>query len=155
MIYNSLKALQHFVSIERGLGKRIVTTNGCFDLLHIGHAKFLHEASIQGDVLIVGVNSDRSIRKRKGGKRPIISEKHRAHLVSALRCVDAVYIFNEDDPRAIIEAVKPDVHMTSAEYLPCAIEDALVRSYGGKIIYQKRFSGLQSTSQIIERICNL
>ncbi|HCX88912.1 MAG TPA: D-glycero-beta-D-manno-heptose 1-phosphate adenylyltransferase, partial [Deltaproteobacteria bacterium] len=101
------KDLKKVVERLKKEGKRVVFTNGCFDLIHVGHTRYLQEARKLGDVLIVGVNSDRSVRRIKGKKRPVIPEEERAEVLSALQCVDFVVIFHEPDPLNIISLLKP------------------------------------------------
>ena len=116
-------------------GKKIVFTNGCFDILHIGHIRYLQDAREYGDILIVGVNSDSSVKKLKGDDRPINSEIQRVEVLTALECVDYVVLFNEDTPIETILLLKPDIHIKGGDYkindLP---ETAHVESYGGKVV---------------------
>ena len=132
-------------------GKVIVSCNGSFDLLHIGHVKFLQEAKKQGDVLIVGLNSDSSIKSYKSSDRPIIGEKYRGEMVSAFECVDYVTIYDEKDSLAFVESVKPNVHVNGAEYGMDCIEAHLVKKYGGKIHLVPKFEGF-STTELISKI---
>ncbi len=136
----------------RSRGKRVVFTNGCFDLLHPGHIAYLTEAKALGDVLVVGLNSDASVRRLKGPKRPLLSQEERRTMLLALRMVDDVAIFDEDTPNALIAALKPDIHVKGGDYnvddLP---ETAVVRAYGGEVKILKFLDGF-STSGIIERI---
>src|ERR1051325_4929809 len=104
-------ALLRTLKLLRRKGKRIVTTNGSFDLLHIGHTRFLERARRQGDVLIALLNSDASIRKRKGRNRPILPQQTRAEMMAALRSVDYVTIFDDDTPLALLRQIKPDIHV--------------------------------------------
>src|SRR5262249_49929142 len=134
----------------RSMGKRIVTVNGTFDVLHVGHLHILKEARQQGDVLIVGLNSDASVRANKGPKRPVVPEARRADMLLALRCVDYVHIFDEPVPMAFIAAVRPDVHVNGAEYGENCVEAAVVRDVGARLHLVPRIEGL-STSDLIER----
>ncbi len=134
----------------RAKKKTIGTLNGSFDLLHAGHLYILREAKMQADVLIVALNSDASIQKYKSPKRPIISLEHRVEMLEALECVDYVTWFDETDPRAILEKIKPDVHCNGEEYGQNCIEADVVRKYG-RLHLIKRIPGL-ATSQIIEKI---
>jgi D-beta-D-heptose 7-phosphate kinase/D-beta-D-heptose 1-phosphate adenosyltransferase len=139
----------------RAEGKRIVFTNGVFDILHPGHVRYLAEARAQGDTLIVGVNSDRSVRAIKGPSRPINAEHERAEVLAALACVDAVVIFDEDDPHAIISAVGPDVLVKGADWAADAIIGRdLVEARGGKVV-RIEFAPGYSTSRILEKIREL
>lgn len=147
----SREALAPLASSLRAAGKRIVTINGSFDLLHAGHLHILREASRQGDVLIVGLNSDASIRSYKGAHRPLIPERHRAELLLALRFVEYVHVFDETDPIAFLEAVRPDVHVNGAEYGENCVEAPTVAKYGGVLHLVDRMEGL-STSAIVEAL---
>lgn len=117
----------------REQGKTVVTTNGCFDLLHIGHIDVLEAAAAKGDILVVGVNADATVTALKGFGRPLVPEEQRARLLAALECVDYVVIFPERDPVALIEAVKPEVHVKGGDYGPDIIEAAAVSDGGGHV----------------------
>lgn len=122
------------VSVARARGLRVALANGVFDLLHVGHARYLEGARALADVLVVAVNSDRSTRGNKGEGRPVIPETERAELVAALGCVDHVVVFDEPDVRAIIRALKPDVHVKGTDYTPATIpERDEVLAYGGRV----------------------
>jgi rfaE bifunctional protein nucleotidyltransferase chain/domain len=125
-----------------------VTINGSFDLLHSGHLHILSQARRQGDVLIVGLNSDVSVRSYKGPGRPVVPERQRAEMLLALRMVDYVHVFDESDPIAFIEAVRPDVHVNGSEYGFACIESEAVRRGGGALHIVDRLPGL-STSSIL------
>ena len=135
----------------RALGKRIVTVNGTFDVLHAGHLHILKEAKQQGDVLVVGLNSDASVRANKGPKRPVVPQAQRADMLLALRYVDYVHIFDEPVPMVFIAAVRPDVHVNGAEYGEDCIESGVVREVGARLHLVPRIDGL-STSAMIERL---
>jgi phosphoheptose isomerase len=139
----------------RALGKRVVWTNGCFDLLHAGHLHSLRAARAFGDVLVVGVNGDDSVRKLKGPSRPVVPARERAELVSGLDCVDAVIVFEELTPEAALARLQPDVHCKGAEYAPphgrAVPEARLVQSYGGKVEFLPMVAGL-STTNLVERV---
>jgi D-beta-D-heptose 7-phosphate kinase/D-beta-D-heptose 1-phosphate adenosyltransferase len=135
----------------RAKGKRLVTINGSFDLLHGGHLHILTEARLRGDVLIVGLNSDRSVRSYKGENRPIVPEHRRAEMLLALRMVDYVHVFDEPDPIAFVTEVKPDVHVNGSEYGEDCIEADAVRHGGGRIHIVNRIPGL-STSSLIDTL---
>ena len=135
----------------RANGKRIVTVNGAFDVLHNGHLHILTEARGHGDVLIVGVNSDASIRQYKGPTRPIVAEQHRADMLLALRMVDYVHIFDEPDPIAFLTELAPDVHINGSEYGADCIESETVRQNGGTIVLVNRLPGL-STSGLVDAL---
>jgi rfaE bifunctional protein nucleotidyltransferase chain/domain len=138
----------------RARGQRIVFTNGVFDLLHRGHAEYLEEARALGDRLVVGVNSDASVRRLKGPARPIVPEAERAELVGALACVDLTVVFGDDTPLRLIEAVEPDVLAKGADWAADEIVGReFVESRGGRVVRISVREGL-STSAIIERILN-
>ncbi len=135
--------------------KRIIaTTNGVFDILHLGHITYLEKARNLGDVLIVGINSDSSVRSIKGPKRPINNERERAACVAALSCVDYVVIFDEKDPIRLLSEIKPHVHVKGGDYLGHEgkiVEKEIVEKNGGKIALVDVVEGY-STSALIERI---
>jgi len=135
--------------------KKIVFTNGCFDVLHPGHIYSLMEASLRGDFLIVGINSDKSVRSLKGANRPIISEEDRAQMLAALACVDAVVIFDEDTPVSLIRLLRPDIHIKGSDYAGKEIpEREVVESYGGEVEFVDLKPGWSTTS-FLERLHRL
>ena len=144
-------ALADLAATLRAKGKRIVTINGSFDILHNGHLHILNEARQLGDVLIVGLNSDSSVKSYKGSDRPIVSERHRAEMLLALRTVDYVHIFDEADPIAFLKEISPDVHVNGSEYGEDCIESETVRRGGGKIHIVNRIAGL-STSRLVNAL---
>lgn len=132
--------------------KKIVFTNGCFDLIHIGHVKYLERAKAFGDILIVGVNSDSSMKKIKGSKRPIMGQNDRAGIVAGLESVDYVTIFNEATPFKLIRSIRPDVLVKGADWKPDKIVGAeFIGYYGGRTISIPLVKG-KSTSLIIRKI---
>jgi len=137
----------------RAEGKRIVFTNGCFDIIHLGHIRYLREAKSKGDILIVGLNSDESVRKIKGENRPIMGQEERAEILASLEMVDFVVIFEETVPDELIKLIKPDVHIKGGDYRsPDELPEAkLVRSLGGEVMIAKGVEG-KSTSNIIKTI---
>ncbi len=139
----------------RGAGHVVVWTNGCFDLVHTGHVRSLQAARSLGDVLVVGINSDASVRRFKGASRPILPATERAELIAALRCVGHVVIFEEDTPEECIRLLRPDIHCKGADYKPPhgkpIPEAALVESYGGRVAFLPMVDGL-STTELIRRI---
>ena len=140
-----------FVETQRRLGRRIVFTNGVFDLLHPGHVRYLQAARAEGDVLIVAVNSDRSVRANKGPTRPIMPESERAEVLMALACVDAVVVFDEETPARVIEHLQPDVLVKGADWAADAIVGReTVEARGGEVVRVPVEQGW-STSAIIER----
>jgi rfaE bifunctional protein nucleotidyltransferase chain/domain len=144
-----------FANRLRANHKTIVFTNGVFDLLHPGHLRYLQHARSLGDALIVGVNSDRSVRANKGPGRPINPEAERAEVVAALACVDAVAIFDEDTPYEVISALQPDVLVKGADWAEDAIVGRdVVEARGGRVVRVDVEDGY-STTAILERIRNL
>ena len=140
------------LGIWRTAGERIVFTNGVYDLLHRGHVEYLEEARALGDRLVVGVNSDASVRRLKGPTRPIIPQDERAELIAALACVDLAVIFDDDTPLSLIEAVVPDVLVKGADWAEDAIVGGeFVRARGGRVERIALREGL-STSAIVKRI---
>ncbi len=138
----------------KGQGKIIVFTNGCFDLLHVGHVRYLAEAKNQGDILVMGLNSDRSVSEIKGPDRPVTPENERAEVLAALECVDFVTLFDEPDPLDLIKAVMPDVLVKGADWPEDQIIGAReVKEAGGKVVRVKMAPGA-STTGIIERIAD-
>ena len=135
----------------RKSGRSIVTLNGSFDLLHSGHLHILHEASLQGDVLIVALNSDASIQQYKSPKRPFIPLKERLTLLSAISFVDFVTWFEETDPRRLLKEIQPDVHVNGADWGKDCIEREVVEQCGGKLHIVSLVEGL-STTRIVEKI---
>jgi rfaE bifunctional protein nucleotidyltransferase chain/domain len=119
---------------ERAAGHTIALANGCFDLLHVGHVRYLAGSRAEADALLVGVNGDLSVRRLKGAGRPVMPEADRALLVAALRCVDRVVVFHEDDVGRLLLALRPDVHCKGTDYGPDTVpEREVVRSYGGRV----------------------
>lgn len=147
--------LAEIVRKAREEGKKIVFTNGVFDLLHVGHIRYLHWARSQGDMLIVAINSDASARRLKGPKRPIVPEDERAEMLAALAFVDYVIIFEEDTPDNILRIVRPDIHVKGGDYQPEELPEApLVKSLGGQILIAPHVDGKSTTitiAQIVER----
>jgi len=132
--------------------KKIVFTNGCFDLVHYGHVKYLEDAKNNGDILVVGVNSDKSVKAIKGKQRPIIKEEYRIKVIAALESVDFVFLFNEATPLKAINILKPDILVKGADWDKKDIVGAdPVKRTGGKVLRISLVKGL-STSKIIEQI---
>ena len=131
----TLDALTRAVEQHRAKGHRIVLANGGFDLLHVGHLRYLEAAKALGDVLVVAVNSDASVRAAKGEGRPVIPAAERAELLAALRCVDHVHVFDAPDVRHIIRALKPDIHAKGTDYSADTVpERDEVLAYGGRVV---------------------
>jgi len=145
-------ALAAFVRDARAAGKRIVFTNGVFDILHPGHLRYLQAARRHGDLLIVGLNSDASVRRNKGPERPVNPEAERAEVLEALECVDAVSIFDEDTPGDIIRRVQPDILVKGADWPADQIVGRdTVEARGGRVVRVAIEQGY-STTTILERI---
>lgn len=146
------KDLKPKIDAAKKAGKKVIFTNGCFDIIHAGHTHYLAEARALGDLLIVAVNSDVSVREIKGEKRPLVPEDERADVIAALGCVDFVVIFEEADPQALIDLLRPDVLVKGGDWRE---EDVVgresVASWGGKVIIIPHKKGL-STTNIVERI---
>ena len=122
------------VQEARAAGRSVALANGCFDILHVGHLRYLEGARAEADVLVAGVNGDASVRRLKGEGRPILDARERALLVAALRTVDHVVVFEEDDVTRLLLALKPDVHCKGTDYTPESVpERDVVRSYGGRV----------------------
>ncbi len=139
----------------RAEGKRVVFTNGCFDILHVGHVRYLQDARAAGDVLVVGVNTDAGVRRLKGPTRPIVPEEERCEMLAALACVDYVTLFDEPLPSEAIAALRPHVHVKGGDYraedLP---EAAVVRECGGEVLIMPLVPG-RSTTDIVARVRSL
>ena len=138
-------------SLKEG-GNKIVFTNGCFELLHIGHVQYLQAARAEGDVLVVGMNSDHSVRQIKGPRRPVVPENERAEVLASLACVDFVSLFDEPDPLAIISSLLPDVLVKGEDWAEDAIVGRdIVEAHGGRVVRIPLTQGASTTS-IIEKI---
>lgn len=137
-------------------GKRVVFTNGCFDILHYGHIKYLKEAKAYGDILVVGLNSDASVRKLKGSKRPINTEKDRAEVLAALESVDHIIVFSEDTPYKLIGSLKPDILVKGGDWRKEKIVGAdIVLANGGKVLslpYLKNKSTTNTIKKLIQTL---
>ena len=144
--------LERFIRDVRGEGKRIVFTNGVFDILHPGHVRYLQAARGHGDLLIVGLNSDASVRRNKGPERPINPEHERAEVLTALACVDAVSIFDDETPADIIRRVQPDILVKGADWPADQIVGRdTVEARGGRVILEPVEQGY-STTTIVKKI---
>lgn len=151
----SLKRLLDELTGLRRSGKKIVFTNGCFDIIHAGHVRYLKKARSLGDILVVGLNSDSSVRSIKGAARPIVPQGERAEVMSALWFVDYVVIFNEETPLRLIKAIKPDVLAKGADWAAKDIVGAgIVKENGGRIARVALARG-RSTTNIIKKILTL
>ena len=122
------------VAIARKSGARIVFANGCFDILHVGHVRYLEGARSLGDLLVVGINTDEQVRRLKGEGRPLVTERERAEIIAGLRAVDFVTIFPEPTVEAILRAIRPDIHAKGTDYTEDSVpERDVVRSFGGRV----------------------
>lgn len=147
-----INSLENEILYRKHSGDVIVSTNGVFDILHPGHCRYLKKAKSLGDFLIVGVNSDASVKRIKGEDRPINNELDRAEVLASLKFVDYVLIFNEDNPIAFLRRLQPQIHVKGGDYRnKPIIEELIVESYGGKIELVD-FENDYSTTSIIERI---
>lgn len=152
----SLEAVLKAVEDVRAKGKTVVATNGCFDILHVGHVRNLEDAKALGDVLIVGINSDESVRWNKGVTRPIVPAEERAEIIAALSCVDYVFIFPEQTPFSWIQRLRPEVHAKGGgedivNHPDLAEQRRLVEVSGGRLVLLPHHDG-RSTSTLIQRI---
>ena len=140
------------VAIAKKHGARVVLANGCFDLLHVGHVRYLEAAKALGDLLVVGVNADEQVRVQKGEGRPFVGERERAEIIAAIRAVDVVTIFPEPTVEALLLAVKPDFHAKGTDYTEDSVpERAVVLSYGGRVVIVGDPKD-HSTTEMIKRL---
>ena len=157
-ISKKIVPLKNLVSIVQKLkkqNKKIVTTNGVFDILHYGHVKYLEEAKKLGDVLIVGINTDKSVRQNKGDKRPINDEKSRLSVIAALESASYCFLFGEKNPANWLDKIKPDFHAKAADYkMSQIIEKDVVEKNGGKVVLIPMVKGYSTTS-IIKKILDI
>jgi len=146
------KELFKIIKDLKAKGKRVVFTNGCFDLLHIGHVRYLEKAKALGDVLVVGVNSDSSVQKLKGSRRPILPEQERAEILSGLGCIDYVALFDEINPLKLITSLKPNVLVKGGDWTKeQTVGKEVVERSGGEVVILPFVKGA-STSNLIETI---
>lgn len=136
---------------RHGLGQKVVFTNGAFDILHLGHLDYLTFARAQGDCLVVGLNSDASVSRYKGPKRPVVPEQERAAMLSGLRAVDYVVLFDEDEPKSLIGALLPDVLVKGADWAHYVSGRDIVEANGGKVVLANLVAG-KSTTNIIKKV---
>jgi D-glycero-beta-D-manno-heptose 1-phosphate adenylyltransferase len=150
-----IKSLEEIIQIRaryRKFGKKLVFTNGCFDILHVGHVRYLNQAGSLGDALIVGVNSDRSVREIKGKSRPIMPELERAEVIAALACVDFVFVFDDPTPKRVIDAIVPDVLVKGADWdISEIVGRDTVENAGGVVRNLPLVEGT-STTEIIRKV---
>jgi D-beta-D-heptose 7-phosphate kinase / D-beta-D-heptose 1-phosphate adenosyltransferase len=148
----TFKEIERICRLLRKKRKTIVFTNGCFDILHIGHIRLLKKAKAGGDVLVLGLNTDSSIRRIKGGTKPIIKEEERAEMLSALEMVDYIVMFSEDTPERLIGIIKPDILVKGRDYrLEQVVGRKFVESYGGRVVLIPTVKD-RSTTDIIRKI---
>jgi len=151
----TLGCLAAIVKKLKRSGKKIVFTNGCFDILHYGHVKYLQDAKAKGDFLIVAINSDASVKKIKGPHRPIVSELDRMRTIASLACVDFVVLFNQTDPLKLIEVLLPDYLIKGSDWSADKIIGSdLVKKHGGKVLTVKLVPG-RSTTALIKKIVKI
>ena len=144
--------LKKAVEKQKKEGKRIVLTNGCFDILHAGHARYLNEAKKLGDILVLAINSDASVQSIKGKQRPLIPQNERAYVVASLKAVDYVTIFDEDTPLHLIEYLRPHILVKGGDWTEeTVVGGNLVKEWGGKVIIMPQLKGI-STTNIIKKI---
>ena len=137
----------------KAAGKVVVTTNGCFDVLHLGHLRYLQAARALGDLLVVAVNSDSSVRHLKGQHRPLVPESERAEMLAGLECVDYVAIFSEFTPISLLSELKPNIHVKGGDYtVEQLVEREVVEANGGKVVVGLNVPG-KSTTNLIQVIC--
>lgn len=148
----SRTALKEILSQIRADGRQVVFTNGCFDLIHVGHIRYLRRAKAEGDILVVGLNSDGSVRSLKGEKRPLVGQEERAELLAALEMVDFICIFSEADPLKLIKTLQPDVLVKGGDWKKEEVVGRKeVEGWGGKVVIAPLISG-KSTKNLISRI---
>lgn len=150
-VFRDAYELSSYLAPKRAKGLRLVTTNGCFDIIHSGHVRYMGEAAGLGDLLAVGINADEVVTRLKGPGRPVRKEDDRALVVASLCMVDAAFVFREDDPRAFLEILKPDIHVKGGDYTKDIIEREVVERHGGRVEIVSYLKGF-STSSVVERI---
>jgi rfaE bifunctional protein nucleotidyltransferase chain/domain len=155
MSVGKIKTLEQIVEVRAGYrerGSKVVFTNGCFDILHVGHVRYLNQARSLGDALIVGINSDGSVRELKGGGRPIVPEMERAEVVAALASVDHVFIFQDLTPQHVIDVIVPDLLVKGADWdIADIVGRETVESAGGAVLNVPLVEG-SSTTEIVTRV---
>jgi rfaE bifunctional protein nucleotidyltransferase chain/domain len=155
MSVQKIRTLNEIVRLRprlRESGKKLVFTNGCFDILHVGHVRYLNYARSLGDILVVAVNSDRSVRKIKGDSRPIVTEQERAEVLAALACIDFVFIFDDPTPKQVIDAIVPDVLVKGADWnINEIVGRDTVEKAGGVVLNIPLVEG-SSTTDIIKKV---
>jgi len=148
----SLSQLKKIIKEKKRKGKCVVLVNGCFDLIHVGHIRYLKEARRKGDILVLALNSDTSIRKLKGEGRPILNEKERVEILSSFSFIDYITVFKEKNVKKVLLALRPDIHAKGSDYTEETVpEKETVKSYGGEIAITGG-PKVKSTSQLIKQI---
>jgi rfaE bifunctional protein nucleotidyltransferase chain/domain len=148
----SLAALRRKIKIEKAKGKVVVLANGCFDLFHAGHIRYLRAAKAKGDILVVAINSDRSVRRLKGMGRPILGQRERAEILSSFSFVDYVTVFGEPTVSKVLLALKPDIHVKGSDYTKETVpEKDTVKEYGGRVAIVGG-PKIRNTSEVIRGI---
>jgi len=148
----SRQKLRPLLARAQSRGRRVVFTNGCFDLLHVGHLRSFEQARGHGDLLVVGVNRDRRVRELKGASRPIIPESQRAEMVAGFAAVDYVVLFSEDTPSELIRALRPDIVCKGSEYRGQPTEERrTIEELGGRCVFLRQTPGIR-TSRILEKL---
>ncbi len=148
----ALPEMEALAADYRRQGKTLVFTNGCFDMLHVGHVNYLSEAAAEGDILVVAVNSDASVRRLKGPDRPVIKEADRAAMLAALACVSHVLIFEDDTPLELLHRLRPEVLVKGGTYrIDDVVGADLVKAYGGRVCVTGKIEGV-STSEILAAV---
>lgn len=151
-VTQKLAAYREHENLHSGRQSKIVSTNGCFDLLHVGHLRYLQQARHLGDKLIIALNTDASVKRLKGDSRPILPESERAELLAGLDCVDWVVLFDEDTPDNILRKIKPDIHVKGGDYTEESLpETPVLKEVGAEIKFLPFIEG-RSTSSIIDKI---
>jgi rfaE bifunctional protein nucleotidyltransferase chain/domain len=150
-VFSSALEIKNAIASARNKGKTLVTTNGCFDILHAGHVQYLSDAAGQGDILVVGVNCDLVVQQLKGPGRPLQNEADRVMIMASLCMVDYAFIFREPDPRTFLEILRPDIHVKGGDYSSNIIETQVVEKHGGKVKFVS-FLKDRSTTSLVEKI---
>jgi len=151
----TINELKDISEKSRKENKTVVTTNGVFDIIHIGHIRYLHEAKKLGDKLIVGINSDISVKRIKGPERPLNNENDRAEALAALQCVDYVTVFNEENPIKVLDIIKPNIHVKGGDYnINQIIEKGIIEKNNGRIVLIPEVKGY-ATTNLIRKIIGL
>ena len=152
MIADNREALKNQLTAEKATGRTVVFTNGCFDILHAGHVRYLNAAKALGDILVVGLNSDESVRRLKGEGRPVNPAEDRAEVLAGLRSVDHVVVFDDATAEELVRQIQPDIYVKGGDYsLDRLPEAAIVAAYGGRTVLVPMVEG-RSTTNVIRRL---